>query len=193
VTDLPTGPLEPLAAGFPAASVADWEALVRAKAKDPDEPLITALEDRIEVAWLYTPADALAPDPGGVPGVDPFVRGSRTGTPWAIRQENGAPDRRGSNAQILEDLAGGATEVLLRIDPQGARGIPVSTVDELDEVLDGVYLDLAPVALEAGPHAAVAAGLLVELWRRRGHRAEELRGPLRLDPIGTLARSDADQ
>lgn len=193
MTDLPSGVPAPLAAEFPAASVAEWEALVRSTAKDPAAPLITALEDGIEVAWLYTPADALAPDPGGVPGVDPFVRGCRIGTPWAIRQENGAPDRRVANAQILEDLAGGATEVLLRIDPQGSRGIPVTTVDELDEVLDGVYLDLAPVALDAGPHAAATAGLLAELWRRRGHCGEELRGSLRLDPIGTLARSGADQ
>jgi methylmalonyl-CoA mutase len=178
-----------LAADFPPATYEQWEALVRAKEKDPERALTTTLEEGIEVDWLYAQADSLAPDPGGVAGSDPFVRGSRAGGPWAIRQQNGASDRREANKQILEDLEGGATEVLLTLNtsPDGSAGIPVSDVDQLAEVLDRVYLDLAPVALDCGPHAAEAAQLLLELWRRSGHPAAEVRGSLRLDPIGTLA------
>jgi methylmalonyl-CoA mutase len=112
---------------------------------------------------------------------------------WAIRQENGATDRETANRQILEDLEGGATEILLRVDPAGERGIPITNVDELDEVLDGVLLDLAPMALGAGTHARETAQLLVELWQRREHPAEELRGSLRLDPIGAFARAGGDE
>jgi methylmalonyl-CoA mutase len=176
---------EPLAADFPPATVEQWEALVRAKEKDPERKLATALEEGIETNWLYTSADALATDPGGVPGAEPFVRGNRGGGPWAIRQHNGAPDRQRANREILEDLVGGATEVLLHISEGSDVGIPVASADELGEVLDGVHLDLAPVALAVGRHGMRSAAFLLELWRRSGHSAADLRGSLRLDPIGT--------
>jgi methylmalonyl-CoA mutase len=181
---------EPLGGDFAPASYAAWEELVRSKEKDPERRLVTLLEEGIETRWLYTAADALAPDPGGLPGEAPFTRGVRAGTPWAIRQANAATDRGEANAQILEELEGGATEILLTVDPGGQVGIPVSTVDELDEVLDGVLLDLAPIALAGDP---AGAELLLELYRRRGHAAEELRGSLRLDPIGStrVAMDDA--
>jgi methylmalonyl-CoA mutase len=180
--------MEPLAAEFPAASPAQWEALVRAKEKDPARPLTTALEDGIEVSWLYSLEDELAPDPGGLTGEDPFVRGLRLGTPWAIRQQNANPDRGQANREILEDLEGGATELLLVTASGTTPGIPVADADELEQVLDGVYLDLAPVALAAGAGVTQAASLL-EVWRRSGHPAAEVRGSLRLDPIGTLAQA----
>jgi methylmalonyl-CoA mutase len=173
---------EPLGGDFAAATAADWEALVRAKEKESDRALSTTLEEGIEVNWLYSPRDSLAPDPGGLPGHAPFVRGIRAGTPWAIRQRSAATDRSAANAQILEELEGGATEILLAIDPAGVAGVPVSSVDELDEVLNGVYLDLAPIALEGDP---AAAELLRELYRRRGLPAGELRGSFGLDPIGS--------
>ena len=181
---------DPLATGFAPASLQQWEALVRAKA-GADAPLTTTIEQGVEVKWLYTATDALGRDPGGFPGAAPFVRGTRVGEPWAIRQEIGAQTRTAANVQILEDLEGGATDVLLRTDPDGAAGIPVGGVEELDELLTGVQLDLAPVALEAGQDAVRVAALLCELWRRRGHAPAEVRGSLRLDPIGTLARLGA--
>ena len=188
MTPNPT-PIEPLAAGFPPADRAAWEALVRAKESDPERALTTELEDGIEVKWLYAPDDELAPDPGGLTGADPFVRGVRLGTPWAIRQQNATPDRRRANHELLEDLEGGATELLLVTASDAAPGIPAADGDELDEVLDGVHLDLAPIALAAGAGAMRTASALLEVWRRRGHPAAEVRGSLRLDPVGTLARS----
>ncbi len=179
--DTGTAENELLAGDFPAATYAMWEALVRAKEKDPARALVTALEEGLEVNWLYTAADAVAPDPGGLPGAAPFVRGIRTGSPWALRQRNAVADRAEANAQILAELEGGATEILLAIDPTGVEGVAVSDVDQLDEVLDGVLLDIAPIALEGDP---AGADLLLELYRRRGHPTDELTGSLRLDPIG---------
>jgi methylmalonyl-CoA mutase len=182
-------PSEPQSGEFPAVEAARWEAAVRAKEKDPDRSLATSLEEGIELKWLYTPQDALAPDPGGAVGVDPFVRGVGVGAPWAIRQQNATTERRQANREILEDLEGGATELLLVTAAPGRGGIQVTDVNELEEVLDGVYLDLAPVALDAGTGAAETALLLIEVWRRSGHPAVELRGSLRLDPVGARARA----
>src|SRR5579875_1978364 len=180
-------PTEPLAAEFPPARREEWEARVRAGGADA--PLTTALEDGIEARWLYTREDELAPDPGGVTGESPFVRGTRLGTPWAIRQQNATRDRAEANRELLEDLEGGATELLLVLASETAPGIPTADAAELEQVLEGVHLDLAPVALAAGAGAIPAARALLEVWHRRGHPAAEVRGSLRLDPIGTLARA----
>lgn len=180
-----------LAAGFPVPTLEQWERLARAQDPAPGRRLVTALEDGIEVGWVYTAADALASDPGGLPGADPFVRGVRVGQPWAIRQLTRASERRQANAEILEDLEGGATETLLVLARDGAAGIVVRDVDELAEVLAGVALDLVPVALDAGPDAEASARLLLELWRRGGYDATALRGSLRCDPIGAAASAVA--
>jgi len=192
---------EPLAAGFDPVPLELWEEKARG---DRDDALASRIEDGIEARWLYTPADSLGTDPAGLPGQAPFVRGTRAGRHWQIRQEHSAPDRVRANREILEDLNGGVTEITLRFDraaregldpsdpgfseARGVDGVAISTLDDLDRVLDGVYLDLAGVALEAGAAAIPAAALLAALWHRTGIAPESARGSFRIDPLGTLAR-----
>jgi methylmalonyl-CoA mutase len=167
-----------LAEGFAPATLEDWRAA--ADPKGEGKTFSSTLEDGIDVSWLYTSADAQAPDPGGLPDAAPFVRGTRLGRRWAIRQRtrvNGteSADLDRANQEILEDLDGGATEVLLEVNGN------LTTVDQLDQVLTGVLLDLAPIALQDG-----GADLLLELWRRRGHDPHEIRGSLRLSDVGQI-------
>jgi methylmalonyl-CoA mutase len=184
---------------FPQVALETW---LGKAAPDGREP-VTSLDDGITARWLYTRDDELAPDPGGVPGAPPFTRGARPGLPWEIRQEHAHPDRSQACAQILEDLDGGVQSVVLRLDDAARDGVAVdsdafaaarargglmiSTVDDLDEALDGVLLDLAPIALDAGAQALAAGAMLVALARRRGIADDALRGALRYDPLGTLA------
>jgi len=64
----------------------------------------------------------------------------------------------------------------------------VSSTDDLDRLLDGVYLELAPIAFETGAGFVESAGWLAELWARRGVGGAEVSGSLGADPLGTLAR-----
>jgi methylmalonyl-CoA mutase len=171
---------------FSAATQEQWTELVRAKAQDPDAPLITELEDGLSVKWLYTDADALP--------TDPTTRGPRAGTPWAIRQQVQARTRSLANAQILDELEGGAGEILLTLDRSGVRGIPALTAAEIEEVLGGVYLNMAAVALDSGALTAheqrAAAEALISVFGASGHDAAELRGSLGLasaDQLGFAA------
>lgn len=177
-------PREPLAADFEAPTREAWERLARAKDGDPDRPLRTELEEQIAAQWLYTAEDQPVPDPGGLPGAAPYTRGVRVATPWGIRQRTAVADRARANADILADLEGGASEILLSVDPSGAAGVAVHTADELDQVLSGVHLDLAPLALEGDP---AAAGWLLDLLSERGHEPDSLTASLGLDPIGDAA------
>jgi len=175
---------ESLADGFDPVSIEQWsEAATKG---DENVALMTLLENDVEAKWLYTPADAIAPDPAGLPGQAPFTRGTRAGRPWQIRQEQTQPDRVKANKEILEDLNGGVTEITLRF---GEDGISIRNLDHLTEVLDGVYLDMAGVALEAGAAAPDAAALLAELWREKDIAPDAALGSFRFDPLGTLART----
>jgi methylmalonyl-CoA mutase len=190
-----------LARDFDSVDLAAWlEAATRGK---PIETA-TATDEGVDLSWLYTAADALAVDPGGAPATAPFVRNGRRTRRWDMRQEHGHPRREALNAAIVDDLEGGMTSTLLRLDlaarlgdapgsaqfaeDRGLDGAAISTVDDLDAVLAGVYAELAPVALDAGAQAIAAGGLLVALLEHRGIEGEAVVGSLRFDPIGTLAR-----
>jgi methylmalonyl-CoA mutase len=179
-----------LAAEFPDANLEQWHGLVagvlRKSGKEvsgtaAEDALSTALEDGLRTRPLYTAHDA-APDPG-FPGFAPFVRGARaegnTTGGWDVRQRHAVAD----NTAVLTDLENGVTSLWL---VAGEGGIPVAS---LGEVLDGVFLDLAPIALDAGSQAASAAQELLRLYDERGIDGKAARGSLGADPLGHEART----
>lgn len=179
-----------LAAEFPDANLEQWHGLVagvlRKSGKEvsgaaAEDALSTALEDGLRTRPLYTAHDT-APAPG-FPGFAPFVRGARaegsTAGGWDVRQRHAVAD----NAAVLTDLENGVTSLWL---VAGEGGIPVAS---LAEVLDGVYLDLAPVVLDAGDRFAAAAGELLRIHDERGTDGKAVRGSLGADPLGHEART----
>src|SRR5262245_1709018 len=140
-----------LAAEFPAATQEQWQRLVEGvlrksgrevSGEAAEDALSTTLEDGLRTRPLYTARDT-APDPG-LPGFAPSWRGGRpeggTAGGWDVRQRHAAaPD-----GALLADLENGVTSLWLLV---GRGGIPVPG---LARALDGVYLDLAPVVLDAG-------------------------------------------
>ncbi|MET7737057.1 methylmalonyl-CoA mutase subunit beta [Streptomyces sp. NPDC005402] len=179
-----------LAAEFPDANLDQWHSLVagvlRKSGKEvsgaaAEDALSTALEDGLRTRPLYTAHDA-APDPG-FPGFAPFVRGARaegnTTGGWDVRQRHAVAD----NAAVLTDLENGVTSLWL---VAGDGGIPVAS---LGRVLDGVYLDLAPIVLDAGSQVVPAAQELLRLYAERGIDGTAARGNLGADPLGHEART----
>ncbi|WP_329596948.1 methylmalonyl-CoA mutase subunit beta [Streptomyces pseudovenezuelae] len=179
-----------LAAEFPDANLDQWHSLVagvlRKSGKEvsgaaAEDALSTALEDGLRTRPLYTAHDA-TPDPG-FPGFAPFVRGARaegnTTGGWDVRQRHAVSD----NTAVLTDLENGVTSLWL---VAGDGGIPVGS---LDKVLDGVYLDLAPVVLDAGDRFEPAAQELLRIYGERGIDAKAVRGNLGADPLGHEART----
>ncbi|WP_441247502.1 methylmalonyl-CoA mutase small subunit [Kitasatospora sp. McL0602] len=179
-----------LAAEFPDASREQWQRLVEGVLRksgadvtgtDAEDALSTGLPDGLRVRPLYTATDSAA-DPG-YPGFAPYVRGSRPqGSAvdgWDVRQRHAQPDPRRANEAVLADLENGVTSLWLNV---GATGTPV---EALPQVLDGVYLDLAAVALDAGEEFTAAAEQLLALH-------EQPTGTLGADPLGLLARTGDD-
>ena len=179
-----------LAAEFPAVTRQQWQRLVgRVIGVDGDSPereLATVTGDGIEIAPLYV-ADANRPN-AGFPGQPPFVRGRgpaghRSG--WDVRQRHEHPDPAVAREQIMEDLEGGVGSLWLGL---GDGRIPV---ESLPDVLAETYLDLAPIALDAGERFAEAADVFLTVAAGRGVPAGALAGCLGADPLGVLARTGA--
>ncbi|MBH5333590.1 methylmalonyl-CoA mutase small subunit [Streptomyces pactum] len=193
MTVLPDG--LPLAAEFPDATREQWQHLVEGVLRksgttdvsgaDAEEALATALQDGVSVRPLYTAQDA--PGDAGYPGFAPYVRGARpegaTLSGWDVRQRHTHPDPARTNAAVLADLENGASSVWLAV---GDGGVPA---DALGQALDGVYLDLAPVVLDAGADFDAAARALLRLYADRRVPPHAALGNLGADPFALAART----
>ncbi|MCX2968012.1 MULTISPECIES: methylmalonyl-CoA mutase subunit beta [Streptomyces] len=186
----------PLAAEFPDVTREQWQRLVEnvlrksgaseATGAEAEEALSTALEDGLRTRPLYTAADAPG-GPTGFPGFAPYVRGAtpKGNAPagWDVRQQHRGADAAGTNEAVLADLENGAGSVWLVL---GRAGLPVSA---LGAALEGVYLDLAPVVLDAGEEFDAAATALFQVHADRAVPPSEVAGNLGADPLGLLART----
>ncbi len=191
-----------------------WTALVErilGEGKGVDALSFHTLDD-IEIQALYTRDDwPSEDDPSGFPGMAPFTRGHRlagqVAAGWDVRQRHALPDRRVCNAAILQDLEQGVTSILLALSAAarhgldaddvaapgvaGGDGVILSSLDDLDDVLDGVDLEAAPIALDAGAAFLPVSAMMFALWQRRGVRPEMAAAALNADPITALARQGA--
>ncbi|MEU8101649.1 methylmalonyl-CoA mutase family protein [Streptomyces rubiginosohelvolus] len=197
MTVQPADGLSP-AAAFPDPSHDQWQSLVegvlRKSGKEvsgsaAEEALSTTLEDGLITRPLYTASDE-SPDTG-FPGFAPFTRGSRAegnaAGGWDVRQHHALTDPARLNEALLGDLENGVTSLWLTVG--GPAGVPV---DGLARALEGVYLDLAPVALDAPADLDAAATELLRLYEERGVAKSEARGTLGADALGHEARTGVE-
>ncbi len=175
---------------FPPATREQWRALVAKvlargggdPAVDPEQALSHSTYDGFDLRPLYTADDV--PPASDWPTVPP--RPAEGGAGWDVRQRHADPDPARANAAILADLENGATSIWLAL---GDGGIAIA---DLAQVLEGVQLHLAAIALDAGPQSDAAAAALFELAASSGLSPDQLSGTLGLDPIGARVRTGAD-
>lgn len=184
-----TETLHTFAGGFPAADDALWRKEAEAALKGASlDRLVRRTLDGVARGPLFTRDDLSEAGDVGAPGAAPFIRGRSAERdeflPWAIRQTVGAADPKAANAAILDELAGGVSEITLRLDPLGETGCAARTLDELKTALDGVMLDLAPVHFAPSRMAPQHAALLLALYESEGLSGDQVRGGLGLSPIG---------
>lgn len=131
--------------------------------EQPERLLDTPTYEGFDVRPLYTALDEVAEPP--LPGDWPFVRGAdRTRdvlAGWKVAEEFPAPGSGDTvpevNAAVLAALVDGVSALVLRVGDDGIAA------QDLDRVLEGVYLELAPVLIEAGADYRDAAAALIAL------------------------------
>ncbi|WP_297599445.1 methylmalonyl-CoA mutase small subunit [Mycobacterium sp.] len=130
----------------------------------PERLLETPTYDGIAIRALYTALDELPEPP--LPGEWPYVRGGdalrdvKTG--WRVAEAFPATPVPGVaakdvNSAVLDALGNGASALVLRIGESGVAP------DQLAETLQGVYLSMAPLILEAGADYAAAGDVALAL------------------------------
>ncbi|WP_432472790.1 methylmalonyl-CoA mutase family protein [Amphritea sp. HPY] len=203
-----------LAASFPEISVEEWKKSLNKvlKGASIEEKMFVNTYEGINIQPLYTKEDWKAEgNPSGFPGSAPFTRGGAAigsvTDGWDVRQIHSDADISIANKAILEDLERGVTSIILQLDDAalagldagnpkasdlaGRNGVMVSSVADLDMLLDGVLLDLAGISLEAGAQSTSAAAILAALWVKRGVSSEQAFGAFNADPLGVLAAKGA--
>lgn len=130
----------------------------------PERLLETPTYDGIAVRALYTALDELPEPP--LPGEWPFVRGGdalrdvKSG--WKVAEAFPATPVPGVaakdvNSAVLDALGNGASALVLRIGESGVAP------DQLGDTLEGVYLSMAPLILEAGADYLPASDAVLAL------------------------------
>lgn len=179
-----------LAAGFAEAAEADWLALVEKalKGADFERTLNRATYDGFVTRPLYV-GDAAAQKAGHgeATGATDLMPGRISPErPWHIEIRVDVADPAAANAEILEALENGASAICL----SARNGLPPGKARKaFSTLLDGVRLELVPVAIEAGPMALALAAALVDHCSAEGHSLAEISGTFGFDPLGDLAAS----
>lgn len=130
----------------------------------PERLLETPTYDGVAIRALYTALDELPEPP--LPGEWPYVRGGdalrdvKTG--WRVAEAFPATPVPGVaatdvNSAVLDALGNGASALVLRIGESGVAP------DQLADTLQGVYLSMAPLILEAGADYAAAGDVALAL------------------------------
>jgi methylmalonyl-CoA mutase len=150
---------------------------------EPDRLLDSPTYDGFPIRPLYTGLDALPEPP--LPGQWPFVRGDdalrdvKSG--WKVAETFPLPGGQAvadGNGAVLSALADGVSALVLRV---GTDGVAAA---DLDRLLEGVYLELAPVILDAGvEYVAATEAVLALVTDLDGERRARLSVDLGADPL----------
>jgi len=165
------------ASDFVPATDEAWRKLVdKALGGKPFEKVMQSQTyDGIQIEALYTKATAAV-------GPRPNVREGD----WGLTVPHWNPDARATNKAMLEDLEGGATGIALRLQ---AGAFPGVSLLDIDEVLEGVHLDMASLTLVPGEEYEAGAEAVLALLDNRNYIAKDVTGTLGIDPISTLAQT----
>jgi methylmalonyl-CoA mutase len=127
----------------------------------PEHLLDTATYDGFAVRPLYTAFDEL-PEPS-LPGEWPYVRGGdpfrdvKSG--WKVAEvfPSAGATATEANAAVLGSLGDGVSALMIRIGEAGAAP------EDLEALLAGVYLSMAPIILDAGADYPAACDAMLAL------------------------------
>jgi len=128
----------------------------------PEQLLDSPTYEGFPIRPLYTILDSQPEAP--LPGRWPFIRGSdalrdvKSG--WKVVEAFPVPGQvsvADGNGAVLSALTEGVSALVLEVGPKGA------SADELDRLLEGVFLELVPVVLDAGADFTAAADAVLSL------------------------------
>ena len=173
-----------------------------ARAPERQEKFITTSSE--EVNRLYTPLDVADFDyleDLGFPGEYPFTRGvhatGHRGRLWTMRMFAGFGSAEESNARYKYLLEHGGTGLSIAFDlatlmgydtdaPEalgefGKCGVAVSSLQDMEILLDGIPLEQVSTSMTINSPAAILWAMYIAVAEKQGVRPDQLRGTLQND------------
>ena len=158
----------------------------------------------IPVERLYTPADELAGDyldKLGFPGAYPYTRGVQPtmyrGRFWTMRQYAGFGTAVESNKRYRYLLEQGQTGLSVAFDlptqigydadhslamgEVGKVGVAISSLADMETLLDQIPLNKVSVSMTINAPAAVLLSMVIAVGKKQGVSAKDLRGTIQND------------
>jgi methylmalonyl-CoA mutase N-terminal domain/subunit len=187
-------------------SLEHWEetSLQKTLASMPErrETFITTSSEPIR--RLYTPLDAAGLDYAsdlGLPGGYPFTRGVHPtlhrGKLWTMRMFAGFGTAEETNARFKYLLEQGQTGLSIAFDlatlmgydtdqPEalgefGKCGVAISSLKDMEILLDGIPLDKVSTSMTINSPAAIVWAMYIAAAEKQGVRADQLRGTIQND------------
>src|SRR3954451_4726887 len=169
------------ASEFPAATREQWLKLVDGVLKGApfEKRLVSKTYDGLTTQPLYGRAADARPIAARAPG-----------SAWTVMQRVDHPDPAAANEQALHDLENGATGLTIVCkDSINANGYGLdSSVETLERVLDGIYLDAGVVIdFNVAAETRDAAKNFAAVVKRRGFAPEAVEMRAALNPLGHMA------
>ncbi len=158
----------------------------------------------IEVERVYIPANGAADgyiDKLGFPGEYPFTRGVQPtmyrGRFWTIRQYAGFATAEESNRRYKYLLAQGQTGLSVAFDlptqigydaddsiavgEVGKVGVSISSLEDMETLLDGIPLDKVSTSMTINAPAAVLLSMYIAVGKKQGMLPSKLKGTVQND------------
>ncbi len=183
-----------------------WRATTRAKAlaRSPERQERFLTTSGVEIQDLYTAADTAGLDEGrdlGRPGEYPYTRGVQPtmyrGRLWTMRQYAGFSTAEDTNRRFRYLLEQGQTGLSVAFDlptqmgydsdsPQaegevGRVGVPISSLADMDVLVDGLPLGTVSTSMTINASAAVLLALYVAAAEKQGVARNRVSGTTQND------------
>ncbi len=192
--------------------VSDWERRVVKPwiAKAPEREVTFENPSGMHVKRLYTPCDVAYhsySERSGLPGEYPYTRGiypsMYRGRRWTMRMFSGYGTAEDTNARLKYLLSEGETGLSIAFDmptlygydadhPRaegevGKCGVSVSSLKDMEVILDGIPLDEVSTSMTINAPASVLTCMYIATAQKRGVPLSELRGTVQTDILKEYA------
>ncbi|MEA4960069.1 methylmalonyl-CoA mutase family protein [Lutispora sp.] len=184
------------------------EAVKLLKGKPYEKALLTKTYEGIVLNPIYTQEDFEdISHIDAYPGFAPYVRGTKAdgyiAKPWDICQEIDAGHPEAFNEILLHDLYRGQTAIGIVLDkasrigvdpdeggdlPIGNRGLSLSTLEDVEILLDKIVLEILPIYVNTGANPLPLISLLGGYMKKNHIDYYKLNGCIGADPLGELAK-----
>lgn len=189
---------------FKPASYDEWRTAVDKllKGKPYEKIMLTKTDEGFVLDPIYRKED-LPKDSNGLPGVAPYLRGTKTlgylEDHWKIAQEIATGDVKEFNEKLLEDLMKGQTAVNICLDDAtlqainatnankdevGCCGLSINSLADLETALNKVELNYIDIYIHAFSSSLPIAAMLFSIAKKQN---AQLKGAVGCDPLSQLS------